>query len=119
MGLRVVVAYANLTQLISLISVTAITERATLAASKWISRVVCCEKQQKKTTIKKSSIVNDDPECCESLHTDLELLEETGIAKKEGAKTVLRTHNHHNSKFIVGGGIKDEEFKANYEPLVL
>ena len=112
-------AYANLIQLISLISVTAITDSATLTASKWVSRVVCCEKQQSKTAIKKSSMVNEDPECCDSLHTDIEPLEETHIDKKEGEKTVIRTHNHHNSKFIVGGGIKDEEFKANYEPLVL
>lgn len=119
MGLRVVVAYANLIQLIALISVTAISESATLAASKWVSRVVCCEKQEKKTVVKKSSLVNDDPEFCETLHTDHELKEETHVAKKEGAKTVLGTQNHHNSKFIVGGGIKDEEFKANYEPLVL
>jgi hypothetical protein len=118
-GLRVVAAYANIIQLISLISVTAITESATLTASKWVSRVVCCEKQQSKTTIKKSSMVNDDPECCDILHTDIELLEETRIDKKGGAKTVIRTQNHHNSKFVVDGGIKDEKFKANYEPLVL
>ena len=79
-GLRVVVAYANLIQLIALISMTAISERATLAASKWVSRVVCCEKQKKKTAVKKSSLVNDDPEFCETLHTDHELKEETHVA---------------------------------------
>jgi len=79
-GLRVVVAYANLIQLIALISVTAISESATLAASKWVSHVVCCEKKEKKTAIKKSSLVNEDPEFCETLHTDHDLKEETRVA---------------------------------------
>ena len=76
MALRVVVAYANLIQMVALITVTAMTESATIAASKWVSRVVCCQKQQKITTTK-SSLVNDDPECSESLHTDPDLMDET------------------------------------------
>jgi hypothetical protein len=78
-ALRVVVTYANLIQMVALITVTAMTEKATIAASKWVSRVVCCQNQQK-TTKKKSSLVNEDPECSESLHTDPDLIEATLLA---------------------------------------
>lgn len=101
---------------------TALSKQQTKKASRWFAKVIFCKKEEEIISKKKSSLVNDIDS--DSLHTDSEM-EESPVDKKEGAKTVLGAFNHNNntnhggSKFIVGGSIKDAEFKAHYEPLIL